>query len=307
LELSKWDKDFMKWGSLNQNVDSSEEKCKHITELGDNFFAAATTFSKMIVAEQHCSEREKKILPIDVGGVAGGTKFSIHGLFFKYPNDTCIDSVNERWLYGGYSQNDSTAAKASNHDLKGLTHCMIANENENFHFPLMALIDYEGFRMSVMTTLPINDETLVYGSRNAGKTMFKDEYVHENMLKIGKKLNLRPHLVSHNITEMALCGDVEIHNFKDDSQNVYYSLDLARVFPPACILDDSPQGSIFFRMLRPEILEIVGCHDIRLSSDALSGWQDVDPNAYEMNNDIKRATEILTEQTSNNQHSMGFP
>jgi len=44
--------------------------------------------------------------------------------------------------YGGNRQNDNYAAKASNHHLKGITHCMIAADPENptLNFPLTALI-----------------------------------------------------------------------------------------------------------------------------------------------------------------------
>jgi len=85
--------------------------------------------------------------------VAGGTKFSVHGLFFKYPVD--VQFNNGQYLYGGIEKNDSIAAKASNHDLKGLTYCMMADKEKIFQFPLFALIDYEGFRLTVMTQIPI--------------------------------------------------------------------------------------------------------------------------------------------------------
>jgi len=50
-------------------------------------------------------------------------------------------------------------------------------------------------------------------------------------------------------------------------------------------------------MLRPELLEIV--HNrlgICFSSDALTKWQEFDPNSKEMDRDIYNATEILREQ-----------
>jgi len=62
---------------------------------------------------------------------------------------------------------------------------------------------------------------------------------------------------------------------------------MARIFPPAKPLDRAPAGSIFFRLLRPELVKE---QKNSLSSDALSSWQNNDPNTKEMNEDITRVT-----------------
>jgi len=74
----------------------------------------------------------------------------------KYPVDACINKKANLWLYGGDVSNDNIAAKSSNHDLIGLSYCSLNDENCKLNFPLTALIDYQGFRLSVMTTLPIS-------------------------------------------------------------------------------------------------------------------------------------------------------
>jgi hypothetical protein len=63
--ISKWDEQFME---LRNNKLSSEETPM---QLQDNFVAAATTYSKMIIAERHIDPKYKKMKPLDVGGVAG--------------------------------------------------------------------------------------------------------------------------------------------------------------------------------------------------------------------------------------------
>jgi len=136
-----------------------------------------------------------------------------------------------------------------------------------------------------------------YGSNDAGKTVHFESSIHEMVLKIGKVLHLQPHIV--NDKEMALCGDIEVHKIQKSSseENLFYMLDLARVFPPACCLSDSPPSSIFFRMLRPELLQLLKQNNSRpLSSDGLSNWQEMDPSAKEFNNDITKATQFLEEQ-----------
>jgi len=67
----------------------------------------------------HCGRKDKVQSPLfRLTFFLGGTKFSGEGLIFKYPVDTLIDKKNKLWLYGHYTANDITAAKASNHDLK---------------------------------------------------------------------------------------------------------------------------------------------------------------------------------------------
>jgi len=131
-----------------------------------------------------------------------------------------------------------------------------------------------------------------YGSNDGGKTMHFDFEVHEKLKTIGKNLNLRTHLVSKSKTEMALCGDIEVHQITHNDEKVLYLLDLARVFPPAGSLSNI-SGGIFYRMLRPEI---VHKHNKSLSSDAFSGWQQFDPQSCEMDDDVKIATQYLEQE-----------
>ena len=36
------------------------------------------------------------------------------------------------------------------------------------HLPLMALVDYRGFRLVAISLLPVNKKTLIYGTNDAG-------------------------------------------------------------------------------------------------------------------------------------------
>jgi hypothetical protein len=48
---------------------------------------------------------------------------------------------------GPYNGSDEAAAKAAGHDLQGTIHYFNSGLRE-LHLPLMALIDYKGFRMT---------------------------------------------------------------------------------------------------------------------------------------------------------------
>lgn len=81
--------------------------------------------------------------------------------------------------------------------------------------PLMALIDYKGYRLVAMSFLPISKGSLVYGSSDAGKTIHNDAPpVVPLMKKVGKKLNLLEHLVGSK--RIIGPGDIEVHRGDDD-------------------------------------------------------------------------------------------
>jgi hypothetical protein len=100
----------------------------------------AETYGRIIISENCLPDSERTIKPISIGGIAGGRKYLCHGILFKF-------AVDDNGLYRG----DDNAMKAAAHDLKGLMnyyHCAIAL----LHVPLMAYIDYRGFRYASFET-----------------------------------------------------------------------------------------------------------------------------------------------------------
>jgi hypothetical protein len=57
---------------------------------------------KLIIQQQHLPVEQQSIKPLDVGGIAGGTKYANADIFFKFATDN-------QGLYGG----DRYAAKVS--------------------------------------------------------------------------------------------------------------------------------------------------------------------------------------------------
>lgn len=114
----------------------------------------------------------KSIPPIDVGGIGGGAKYLCQGILFKFSADALVSGNDEpaTWMYGGNEPDVEAAMKAAGHDLKGLMNCWNAAIPE-LHFPLMALIDYRGYRLGAISILPINKATIVYGSADGGYTI----------------------------------------------------------------------------------------------------------------------------------------
>ena len=131
-------------------------------------------------------------------------KYLWRGILFKMSDGTI----------GPYNGSDEAAAKAAGHDLKGAIHyrnCGVAN----LHLPLMALIDYKGFRMSAQAFLPLGPGSLVYGSADGGKTVWKSNEEFNGVMEIAaERLNLCGHVVGrvgglqllHSAVDIGRCG-----------------------------------------------------------------------------------------------------
>ena len=209
--------------------DDKKEKWEKLYQLGKDFVYSAKTYGKIIISEIHLGSNEKTIKPIDAGGIAGGAKYLCHSIFFKLVRDNVIatDANQQLWMYGGSKRDDYAAIKAAGHEIRALTN-FFNRTTKGVHYPLMALIDYHGYRLIAMSILPVSRGTIIYGSADGGHTIFaKNPNFNEKMSRIGNRMNLMPHIVYDK--SIAICGDIEGHLGTD---NKFYVLDFARTFPP---------------------------------------------------------------------------
>ena len=130
-------------------------------------------------------------------------------------------------MYGGSERNDAFAMKAAAHDLQALI-AFYNTRCEGVNFPLMAIIDYRGYRLIAMSILPVNGKSLIYGCCDGGKNVFaSDPLFNEKMKQMCSLMNLKEHVVMDKT--LHCCGDIEGHLGTDGK---YYLLDFARLFPP---------------------------------------------------------------------------
>ena len=241
-----WNEEFQQLVELPD----SRIKFLGLRNLAHDFVYAAETYGKIIISE-HCLPQDMKtIKPCDIGGVAGGLKFICQGILFKF-------AIDYTGLYGG----DENSMKTASHELKGLTsyfHCSV----EDLHFPLMAYIDYRGFRLMALSLLPITSDTLCYGSADGGKTVQKNNLRMNHFAKtIGTMLNLRKHDVGPFNTSVYGPADIEGHLGTDGR---LYMLDFARVAPPQ---PPTKRGSQLYNLYR---MEFVVKYHTPLSSDSFT-------------------------------------
>lgn len=67
----------------------------------------AQTYGRVIISELSVPIQNKTIKPTSIGGAAGGEKYIVNGILFKF-------ALDFNGIYGG----DENAAKAAGHDLK---------------------------------------------------------------------------------------------------------------------------------------------------------------------------------------------
>lgn len=150
-----------------------------------------------------------------MGGVAGGEKYLVEGIFFKFAIDAFVrffhnffpGSHYRQGVYGG----DDFAMKAAGHELNGLK-AYFKTDTDGLHFPFMVfsplsycilfpwlilqvLISYLGFRLIATPKLPLGPGSLIYGSCDAGVTVARsvDEF-NQLMAEVLFLLLLRYHI-----------------------------------------------------------------------------------------------------------------
>ena len=192
---------------------------------------------------------------------------------------------SDMFQYGG---DDVKAMKSAAHELRSVIALMGANV-AHLHFPLMALLNCQGFVVTVQSVLPVAGQgTLVYGSNDAGCTIVAADQAFDRLMKQAlKKLNLRGHRVWDRRRQYYKLlygpGDMEGHRGEDGR---YYLIDCARLFPAAppppgydntisllsiaaWLMCCSDGHSHLYRLLRPEL---VSRNPESLVSDVFSGW-----------------------------------
>ncbi len=266
---------------------SFDEMCSRTTNLNtlsNEFTAFARAMAVRIVRELPLPAARRSIQPIaQQQGVAGGLKFRVGNVFFKYARDSY-------GLYGG----DTPAQKAASNELRALNAVVDCNISE-LHVTLSTLFSIRGHVIMAIAICPISgQQSLVYGSCDAGKSIVNSNQKFDCLMnELALRMNLKPHYVSSIVTgqKTVLCsaGDVEGHISPKDRR--MYLIDLARHIAPT-----PPRAGTadhLWKQFRPEWLRQKITPP--LSSDAFSRWG-VD-SAEQHNSEIQTAYAILLNQT----------
>lgn len=208
------------------NSDEELSKTMAFCKLYEDFLARALEVVKVIIEELALEDEQKTYSSLpSAGGVAGGEKYLVDGNIFV---KLCVDNNS---LYGG-NEWSSKIANLELHGSDAYAWCLpLLPRGHMLRVPLLAMVDYGGFRALVSIACPISKRTIVYGSNDAAATVHNDDIEAERcMQQCSFILNLAPHQVKNgNGKLMSSAVDVEVHRGDD---GFLYILDTARVFPP---------------------------------------------------------------------------
>jgi tetratricopeptide (TPR) repeat protein len=250
---------------------------RNLIHLAHDFIYSSATYGKIIISELYLPVSQKTIRPSSLGGVAGGEKYIVHNIIFKF-------AVDHLHLY----QSDEAAAKVAGHELKGLLSYF--NTNVKVCLPLMALVDYRGFRLSAISMLPISPKTVIYGSSDCGHRVFQgDDKLIRELKKAAKRQNIKEHMAGlHVQTSGNLFGPIDMEGHVG-SDGRHYLVDFSRVLPPQTPKRNVPMGHLF-QLLRPEFVKD---YKSPLCSDAFTGFIRGHRGEEDHNREIVEATNHL--------------
>ncbi|PRP86383.1 hypothetical protein PROFUN_05524 [Planoprotostelium fungivorum] len=243
-----------------------------LAKHSQNFIYTATTYGKIIISEVALPPDQKTIKPFRTATEgAGGEKYLCKGIYFKF-------AVNSGGIYPG----DEEAAKVAGHELKSLNQ-LFSLWIRDLHFPMMILLDYRGYRLIAMSTLPINEDTIV----DAGRTIHTDNVtINEKIREIAQRLHLKEHKVGPKLAHKTISTPVDLEAHRGIDHR-FYLLDFSRLFPPA--LPDGTRSAYLYKLFRPEFSS---SYPVFLCSDGFSNFIKAhDPEAH--NDEIREATEHL--------------
>jgi len=275
------------WISRDKHYDWRREHEKYWLNFQKNITAEHNAFQQrfnenaariamLILLEHRLDDKQKSLVPANVGGQAGGTKYTCNGIFmkisFKVPNPLKnMTGINVDRFYTSITKEIDGAAAIA----KCINRSYLPKDNKydnvelsDLILPLSTIVEFWGFRAYASMILPLSSETLRYGSDDGGKNFKSDVKVHEKMGKVAHILNLAKHQLRTG-DDCYVCGDIECHQV----DKFYYVMDTARVLPPLhCLVVDWKNYvfSLLCHQLRPEFLRSLS-YDV--SSDSLMAFQ----------------------------------
>eukprot|EP01091_Cochliopodium_minus_P014411 TRINITY_DN4888_c0_g1_i1.p1 TRINITY_DN4888_c0_g1~~TRINITY_DN4888_c0_g1_i1.p1 ORF type:complete len:1176 (-),score=401.59 TRINITY_DN4888_c0_g1_i1:28-3555(-) len=274
------------------NTEDIQETNMKLIQLAQDFVASATIYGKLIISEHRLPLDMRTIKPIVIGGYLGGDKYKVNDILFKFANDA--HGIFEQLKKTGHDPMWA-ANKVAGHELKGCIDYFRARV-DGLSFPLMALVDYKGYRLIAMSILPINgSETLKYGSNNAGEECdvhTDSEQLLEKISIASKNMNLKGHWCGRKGRDKLLYSAIDLEGHISNKDKRMYVIDYSRSMPPVY-----PKGKLgmhgqnFFCLFRSEFVK---SYKTPLSSDGYSSFQSRDSKDH--NEEIKDATIFLIKE-----------
>lgn len=245
--------------TMNHSYEKRIAAYSKLGKLYQNFIDTATLYGKILISERYLPEECRTFKACDIGGIAGGEKFVVQNILFKI----CTDH------YGVFGGDEYYAHKLASHELKGLINIYNYGSKLGLYVPMMCVLMYKGFHMIAMSVVPINDTSLVYGSKDAGDTVYDNSTFSSKLKHVAQELGLKLHKAGKEPNAKYLYTPVDMEGHIGTDGRMYL-LDFSRLFPPERPLPSAPRFMYLCRLLRPEFVKIYSENFGPLSSDAYS-------------------------------------
>lgn len=191
-----------------------------VFKVHSDFVAAATRGAVAVV--------DGNVMAINPGEETKMQMFIWNNIFFSLGFDV-RDHYKE---LGG----DAAAFAAPCNDLQGVR-AYAAVDVDGLCTLGTVVVDYRGYRVTAQSIIPgilerEQDQSVVYGSVDFGKTVVTHPDYLELLKKAGSALKILPHsVINEKGEEVELCSSVECKGITGND-NRHYILDLLRTFPP---------------------------------------------------------------------------
>ncbi|XP_021376922.1 clustered mitochondria protein homolog isoform X2 [Mizuhopecten yessoensis] len=191
-----------------------------IFKVHSDFVGAATRGATAVI--------DGNVMAINPGEEAKMQMFIWNNIFFSLGFDV-RDHYKE---FGG----DAAAYSAPGNDLQGVK-AYFNLDHEGLYTLGTVIVDYRGYRITAQSIIPgilerEQEQSVVYGSIDFGKTVVTDEKYQELLSKTATFLKVRPHkVVNDKGEEVELFTSLECKGIIGNDRR-YYVLDLLRTSPP---------------------------------------------------------------------------
>jgi hypothetical protein len=215
----------------------------------DDFVRLAENYSKIIISELNLPAEEKSLRPT----TADANTYFVKGLVLRVARDYQIGDKEAQslglektsWKFGGANAaDDEAAARDANHGFSATNAAYSVFESNGITVPLVALIDYSGYRVSAEVSLPINDGAAlaIVGASVSPSSIPTSSAVHVSKFSQASKVALQ---------------SINVESFPKDaigyrgSDGKYYLTNISCLFPAF-----EPKSSTSTRV-RPEYAAIL--------------------------------------------------
>ncbi|XP_070839589.1 clustered mitochondria protein homolog [Chaetodon trifascialis] len=216
-----WNEELQGCRELTRN--SLQERLhreRSIFKINSDFVEAATRGAVAVI--------DGNVMPLNPGEVPHMQMFIWNNLFFSLG----FDIAEHYRPLGG----NAAAHAAAGCDLRG-AQAYTSVDIEGLHTLGTTVVDYRGIRVIAQTIVPgilekNQEQSVIYGSNDYGKTVFTHPRFLELLDKTSKVLRIQRHQVlDHNNSPVELCSGVETKGILGNDGRPYI-LDLLRTFPP---------------------------------------------------------------------------